>query len=168
MTRGKLKRSERALNTEEIEALLKRCLVGRVATTGSDDMPYITPLNYVYEPQTSRIYLHHSSEPGHLLDNLRHNNRVCFEADEPGVLFATGEFACNTGQVYQSVICFGRMSLLETVEEKKHVLWLFTEKYIDGLMPDRKYKSALQQVEGTAVLAIDIEIMTGKYCKAPS
>lgn len=167
MPRGKLRRTDRALDAEAIGAMLKKCLFGRVATVGSDGMPYITPLNYVYEPETSRIYFHHSSEPGHLLENLSHGDRVCFSVDEPGDFFASGEYACNTGQAYRSVVCFGRMSHIEDVNEKKRVLGLVAQKYIDELTPDRKYKHGWQELAITAILSMKIEEMTGKFCKAP-
>ena len=37
MKRGILRRSDRAMVSEAVETLLKKCLVGRVATVGSDD-----------------------------------------------------------------------------------------------------------------------------------
>jgi nitroimidazol reductase NimA-like FMN-containing flavoprotein (pyridoxamine 5'-phosphate oxidase superfamily) len=167
MTRGSLRRKDRALGKEEMEGVLNSCLVGRVATVGSDGMPYITPLNFVYDAGTQRICFHHSTEPGHLLENLAHSDRVCFEVDEPGAVFASGDYACNTGQAYRSVVCFGKMVFIEDVREKKDILALLAKKYIDDLTPDRTYKHGWEQLAVTAVLAMDIEMMTGKFCKAP-
>ena len=167
MILGNLRRSDRALGKEEIEAVLNSCLVGRVATVGSDGMPYITPLNYVYDPATARICFHHSTEPGHLLENLAYSDRVCFEADEPGAVFSSGDYACDTGQAYRSVVCFGKMVIIETPQEKKDILALLAKKYIDDLTPDRTYKHGWEQLAITAVMAMDIDIMTGKYCTAP-
>ena len=155
------------MGQEESEALLQRCLVGRMGTVGSDGMPYVTPLNYVYEPRAQRIYFHHSPKRGHLLTNLRHSNKVCFEVDEPGPVVATGDYACNTTQAYRSVICFGRMSAVENTEEKKRVVELLVRKYIDELMPDRMYDPELVQLDRIMVLAMDIEVMTGKHRELP-
>ena len=147
----------------ESEALLQQSLVGRIGTVGSDSMPYVTPLNYVYDPKARRIYFHHSPKAGHLLTNLRHNNKVCFEADKPGPVVASGNYACNTTQVYQSVICFGRTSAIEDAEEKERVLRLLMRKYVDEPTPDRMYNPQLLLLDETLVLAMDIEIMTGKH-----
>lgn len=167
MPQGKLRRTDRSLDAGAVEALLKKGLFGCLATVGSDGMPYITPLNHVYEPESASIYFHHSSEPGHLLENLNHSPRGCFAVNEPGRVFATGEYACNTGQSYQSVICFGRVSQIADANEKKRVLGLFAKKYIDQLTPDRKYRRGWQEIGSTAILAMKIEEMTGKHCKAP-
>ena len=168
MPRGKLWLMTRAMGMEGSEALLQRCLVGRVGTVGSDGMPYVIPMNYVYESQTRRIYFHHSpSGEGHFLTNLRDNDQVCFEVDEPGPLVATGDHACNTAQVYRSVICFGRMSTIEDVSEKKRVLDLLVQKYIDRHMPGRMYSPELVQLDQTLVLAMDIQMMTGKHRQSP-
>jgi nitroimidazol reductase NimA-like FMN-containing flavoprotein (pyridoxamine 5'-phosphate oxidase superfamily) len=155
------------MDQEQNKALLQRALVGRMGTVGSDDMPYITPLNYVYEPQTRRIYFHRSPKTGHLLTNLHHNNKVCFEVDEPHSVVATGDYACNTTQVYQSVICFGRTSAVEDTEEKERVLRLLMRKYVDEPTPERVYNPELLQLDNTMVLAMDIEIMTGKHREPP-
>ena len=168
MTLGRIRRPSLAMGQEESKALLQQCLVGRLGTVGSDGMPYITPVNYVYEPQTRRIYIHHSSKRGHLLTNLEYSNKVCFEVDEPGPIMATGDYACNTTQVYRSVICFGRMLTIEDAEEKKRILGLLVQKYVDQLMPDRVYKPELVELDRTMVLAMDIEVMTGKHRDPPT
>jgi len=168
MTLGKVRRRSLAMGKEESETLLQRCLVGRMATVGSDGKPYITPVNYVYEPRARRIYFHHSPKRGHLLTNLRHSNKVCFEVDEPGPVVATGDYACNTTQAYRSVICFGPMSAVENAEEKKRIIGLLVRKYIDELMPDRLYGPEIVQLDRIMVLAMEIEVMTGKQRKLPA
>ncbi len=169
MALGVVRLKDRAMSQEESQALLLRCLVGRVGTVGDDGMPYVTPVNYVYDPRARRIYLHHSpNKEGHLLANLRHSNKVCVEVDERGPVAATGDYACDTTQVYQSVICFGCMSAIDDPAEKRRVMGLLVRKYIDGLMPGRTYNPEMVELGRTMVLALEIEVMTGKQRKPPA
>jgi uncharacterized protein len=72
----------RALPTEEIEALLRTAIVGRIACCGhgatGDGRPYLVPLAYGYDGDA--VYAH--SGPGRKLDLMRAEPRVTFEVDE--------------------------------------------------------------------------------------
>ena len=71
----------RVLPDNQIEALLRTAIVGRIAccahgTTG-DGRPYLVPLAYGYDGKA--IYAH--SGPGRKLDFMRAEPRVTFEVD---------------------------------------------------------------------------------------
>jgi uncharacterized protein len=72
----------RELPTEEIEALLRTAIVGRIACCGhgatGDGRPYLVPLAYGYDGDA--VYAH--SGPGRKLDLMRAEPRVTFEVDE--------------------------------------------------------------------------------------
>ncbi len=72
----------RHLPAEEIEALLRTAIVGRIACCGhglaGDGRPYLVPLAYGYDGDA--IYAH--SGPGRKLDLMRAEPRVTFEVDE--------------------------------------------------------------------------------------
>jgi len=72
----------RALPREEIEALLRTAIVGRIACCGhgatGDGRPYLVPLAYGYDGDA--VYAH--SGPGRKLDLMRAEPRVTFEVDE--------------------------------------------------------------------------------------
>src|SRR3954471_16414750 len=72
----------RELPSEEIEALLRAAIVGRIACCGhgatGDGRPYLVPLAYGYDGDA--IYAH--SGPGRKLDLMRAEPRVTFEVDE--------------------------------------------------------------------------------------
>src|SRR3989304_8919929 len=112
MEAGELRRSDRAISEQDSVALLERALVGRIGTVDADGTPYVVPLNFVYEDQGRRIHLHLARQPGHLASNLEFSSKVCFEVDEPGPLFATGEGGRNTDQAYESAVCFGRAAVV--------------------------------------------------------
>lgn len=145
----------------ECAALLNRALVGRVATADGNGIPYVVPMNFVYEPADGRIFLH-CAVSGHLLDNLATNPRVCFEVDEPGSVIETGDAACDTSHVYKSVICFGRADVSVDGPDKQHALELFVRKYVDQLTPERRYDPDLRMIDTTVAITIQVEKMTGK------
>lgn len=162
MQGGKLRLSDRAMSEADTVALLERALVGRIGTVGADGTPYVVPLNFVYEHRRHRIHLHLAKQPGHLASNLRFSPKVCFEVDEPGPLIATGEAACETDQVYESVVCFGQARAVSKERERARVARLFLWKYLDQHMPDRSYKPALVLLSIVDFVTVDIEVMTGK------
>jgi nitroimidazol reductase NimA-like FMN-containing flavoprotein (pyridoxamine 5'-phosphate oxidase superfamily) len=71
----------RELPAEEIEALLRTAIVGRIACCGhgaaGDGRPYLVPLAYGYDG--AAVYAH--SGPGRKLDLMRAEPRVTFEVD---------------------------------------------------------------------------------------
>ena len=72
----------RELPAEEVEALLRTAIVGRIACCGhgaaGDGRPYLVPLAYGYDG--AAVYAH--SGPGRKLDLMRAEPRVTFEVDE--------------------------------------------------------------------------------------
>ena len=65
------------LSQDEIEALLRRCRVGRIGCC-IDDRPYVVPVNFAYDG--SAVYV--VSGPGRKIDAMRADPGVCFEVDE--------------------------------------------------------------------------------------
>jgi len=165
MPLGELRRKDRALGTTESEELLARALVGRLGTVGVDGMPYVVPMNFVYDPRERTVFFH-CARSGHRLENLASNPLACFEVDEPGALVASGPFPCDTGQVFKSVICFGRADLVTEPAERERVLRLFTVKYVDRLTPDRRYEPDMPSANSVAIIALHVERMTGKQRRA--
>jgi uncharacterized protein len=74
--------SYRSLDRHEMEALLTRNHVGRIAYSFHDDVN-IEPLHYVYADGV----LHARTSPGHKLRTLEHHRWVAFEVDEVDDLF---------------------------------------------------------------------------------
>ena len=161
MAVGKLRRSDRAMPEEATMALLRRALVGRIGTVDGDGMPYVVPLNFVYEQAARRIHLHFAKQPGHLASNLKFSSKVCFAVDEPGPLIATGETGCETSHVYESVICFGRAQVVSDERERERIARLFLGKYVDEHMPGRSYKPELAPLSIVDFATVEVDVMTG-------
>ena len=97
----------------EMERVLASTNIGRLATTGSDGYPYVTPVNFVFHE--GNIYFH-CAPAGEKLDNVLRDSRVCFEADVPLAYLDTnfkGEpFGCNAHQFYHCVIIRGEATVV--------------------------------------------------------
>ena len=157
----------RLMTDAESEKLLLESRAGRIATVCSDGLPYITPVNYAYEPSTQRVYIHHAAKGGRLLDNLKINSRVCFEADEPveAVNAQTGKHICDIDYAYRSVICYGSMSIAGN-EEKLKGLRLLGEKYAAAEIVRQSNEFEQHKLDRLVVLLIEIESVSGK-CREP-
>jgi uncharacterized protein len=136
--------------------LLDDCHVGRLGTNGLDGYPMVKPLNFAYAD--GKIYFH-SAREGEKIDDIKRDNRVCFEADLPIALVKAAENPCGAEYLYRSVIIKGRTVIVEDEAERLKGLNLLMDKYQPeggfGPFPDEKLKL-------TAVIRIDIEEITGK------
>ena len=139
-----------------IVELLNTCHIGRLGTISKDGYPMVKPLNFAYGDST--IYFHTARE-GEKIDDIRRDNRVCFEVDLPIALVRTGGSPCKAEYLYRSVIIRGRARIIEDESERRHALKSLMEKYQPeggyGEFPEEKLKM-------TGVVRIDIEEMTGK------
>jgi len=149
----------------------RRCLlegtVGHVGTVGADGMPYVTPMHYAYDPDSNRIYFHISSEKGHLLANLEHSPKACFEVEQVGELTVSGTEACSASQAYRSVVCFGEMRPVTDRREKERICWLLIDKYLRKARPDMADEVTLGSVESILGLEMEVQMMTGKERRVP-
>ena len=149
-----VRRKDRQMTDEtEIEALLERALVGRIATC-SDGEPYVVPLCFVCEG--GKVFFH-AARVGKKMDYLRANPRVCFEVDEwLGLIPA--HHGCAVSVRYRSVIAFGRYCEVTDEGERLRALELISHKYAGR--PNAPM--AQQHLDETLIGQITIESMTGK------
>ena len=148
------------MSTPEMKRVLESLPVGRlaVATKGG---PYVVPVNYLFFEDC--IYFH-SGLSGRKMEALRDDARVCFLVDEVGPQIIWDE-ACGIGQIYKSVVCFGRAEFLEASNEKKRILEKMIQKYVPSGYPVSPMEN--RNIDMTAVVKIVIESMTGKTSELP-
>lgn len=154
--RREVRRKDREMKTsQEMELLLERMPVGRLAVT-TEEGPYIVAVNYLFFEGS--IYFH-SGLVGRKMDALRADSRVCFLVDEvgPQVLWEQG---CMISQVYKSVVCFGKAEFVEGQVDKRSILERMVEKYVPSSYAFSPMKD--QNIKKTAVVRIVIESMSGK------
>ncbi len=136
--------------------LLHECHVGRLGTTGRDGYPMVKPLNFAYEG--GGIYFHTARE-GEKIEDIKRDNRVCFEVDLPIALIKSKGSPCRAEYLYRSVIIKGRAHIVEDESKRLACLKLLMRKY----QPEGGYGAfPAEKLKITGVVRIDIEEMIGK------
>lgn len=90
------------LSDEEIESLLKRQVIGRIACHAEGNI-YLVPTNYIYDGTS---IISHSAK-GKKIDMMRKNPEVCFEVEEIQSIFR-----------WQTVIAWGRFEEITDSQER--------------------------------------------------
>lgn len=144
----------------EIEEILAIAMVGRLGTC-AHGIPYIIPVNFTYDKETSGIFLHCANE-GRKLDNIRANRNVCFEVEDVKNIIVK-QPTCGSSVAYRSVIVFGSIEILTDREAKDKALQRLADKYAPQ-NPKVPFTEAM--LNRTNVLKIEIEKMTGKRSPA--
>jgi hypothetical protein len=116
-------------------------------------LPYVVPVCFGYQDRT--IYIH-GSFMGKKIDMIQKNPNVCCEFDI-NTKIMQAENACDWGVKYQSVIGFGKASLLKDRDEKRKALSIIMSQY-----SDRSFQFPEKKLDKTAVIKIEIATMTGK------
>ena len=148
-----MRRKNQQMNNEEGIAVLKRATSGVLAVSGDDGYPYAVPLSYVYNE--GKLYFHCAAE-GHKLEAVRRCDKVSFcVIDQDEVVpekYTT---------FYRSVIVFGRMHLVDDVEEMRRIAAMLAMKYSadfkDGI-PEEINSS----IRNMAILELTIDHITAK------
>lgn len=149
-----------ACDDEWTREFLQRAKIGHIATRW-DDQPFITPTTFWYDPERHEIYFH-SNIIGRIRANCERHEKVCFEACEIGKLLPSN-VAMGFSIQYESVIAFGRVRILEDVEEKRRALYGLIEKYFPGMIAGVHYRPITDaELECTSVYAIAIDCWSGK------
>jgi nitroimidazol reductase NimA-like FMN-containing flavoprotein (pyridoxamine 5'-phosphate oxidase superfamily) len=153
MMRAMRKANREIKDPKAVRAIMEEARVCRIGLS-DDGMPYIVPMNFGLGEDC--IYLHCAAE-GRKLDIIRRNDRVCFEMD----LFrevVLGQSPCGCSARYESVIGFGRASIVEEPGAKRTAL--------DRIMEHNGVKGAFiyqdDILEKTTVVRIAIESLTAK------
>jgi nitroimidazol reductase NimA-like FMN-containing flavoprotein (pyridoxamine 5'-phosphate oxidase superfamily) len=163
--RGQLRRADKVMSAAEAGEFLSQAFCGRTATVGADGYPYVVPNLFVWKD--AQVYLHTSKIPGHFLANVRHSDRVSFEADEPGEVFPYGPVECDTSVSYRSVVVFGRIRVIEDAAQKTAFYAAFMAKYAPADSWGRE-QGSFPRIAGTIVYAITPEFVTGKQGHLPN
>ena len=137
---------------DTIEAIIHSAPVCRIALS-DDGQPYVVPVSFGYADNA--LYFH-SAPRGRKLDILRKNPAVCCEFDVDTEIVPAAD-SCAWSVRYRSVIAFGRATVVEDGEEKKHALDVIVAHY--GGTPQAYPEATLRR---TAVVKVAIQRMTGK------
>jgi nitroimidazol reductase NimA-like FMN-containing flavoprotein (pyridoxamine 5'-phosphate oxidase superfamily) len=150
-----MRRFKQALSRQECESILANAYRGCLSVNGDDGYPYTIPVNFIYID--GHIYFH-SAVSGYKMDAICRDSKACFMVmDEP--VREENDWWFHV----RSVICFGRITVLDHAEERLAKLRQFGEKYFpEGYDIDAELK---QHAHHTVVLDFSIEHMSGKRVK---
>lgn len=147
-----IRRSDRAISTQEALTILKNAEYGVLSTVGDDGLPYGVPLSYVLIDQA--LYIH-SALDGRKLDNLTAQPAVSF-----CVVGATQVLPARFTTAFESVIVSAKASEVFS-DEKQQALVALIDKYSAEYMTE-----GLAYIEKanmkTRVIKLSIESITGK------
>lgn len=150
-----MRRFRQQLSQGECESILAKTYRGFLSVNGDMGYPYTVPMNFVYD--NGHIYFHSALE-GHKIDALRSSSHACFTViDEP--VKEENDWWFHV----KSVICFGKVSIIENEDERTARLRQLGEKYF----PEEYDLNADLIKNGPRVSVLDfrIEHVTGKKVK---
>lgn len=146
-----MRKKERALDREAAERILKQGEYGILSTTGADGTPYGVPVSYAWADGV--VYFHCARGVGHKVENLTHQNRVCFT-----VVGDTEVLPAKFSTRYESVIAFGTA---KPAADKLAGLRLLQEKYSPAF-PEEGRAYAQKSLSAVEVYEIAVEHLTAK------
>ena len=147
-----MRRFKQQLPEEECVEILQKAYRGFLSVIGDGGYPYSVPINFLYKE--GKLFFHCAVD-GHKLDAIRVDDKACFTViDEPQR--EPGDWWYHV----RSVICFGRVHVLEDDDEKDSRLRQLGAKYFpDGYDMEADMQRNAPRAQ---VLVFSIEHMTGK------
>lgn len=140
------------LTNEEVENILKTSPNGTLALYGENGYPYSVPVNFVYSD--GKIYFHGAAE-GYKLDCMKKDPHISFS-----VIGKDDIAKENFTTLFSSVIAFGTIRVIDTMEEKIPVLEAMVGKYSAEFMESGK--ELIRKGCGSVAYELTIDHMTGK------
>lgn len=122
-----MRRSEREVtDNEKINEIIKKCKICRIGFNDNGKV-YIVPMNFGFEEkQGKKLFYFHSAKEGRKIDLIKASPYVGFEADT-GYELIEGDTACSYSAAYQSVIGNGKITFMDSREDKARALNLIME-----------------------------------------
>lgn len=153
-----MRKSDREIkDIGDILSVLKKCEIARLGLSDKG-VPYVVPLHFAIEEQNGAIIVFfHCAGAGRKLDIMRENPMACFEADRVEKILRR-ELACNFTTAYESVIGFGKLSIIDDTKEKTHALSLIVKKL--GFVGEPSFSS--EALAATTVLRLPLDEVSGK------
>lgn len=148
-----MRRKRQQLPEEEGTSILRHATSGVLSLFDSNGYPYGVPLSYVYSG--NKLFFH-SAVCGHKIDAIRHTDKASF------TVISKDEVHPETFTTrFRSVICFGRVRIVEDADEKLAALRLIGERYNPG--KEQAIDDEIKKSEGhVSVIEMTIEHLTGK------
>lgn len=148
----KMRRIKQQLTEEQCIEILKNEPRGVLAVLGDEGYPYAVPLDFFY--RDGRLYFHSAVE-GHKVDALKACDKASFCVIDKGEQ-EEGDWALW----FNSVICFGRVRLVEDRDETEAIARDLGLKYYPT---EREVEDEIKRdIHRVLCLELTVEHMTGK------
>lgn len=149
-----MRRFKQQISEAECIRILKEQPRGVLSLIGDDGYPYGIPLDHWYCEEDGKLYFHGAKE-GHKIDAIASCDKVSYCVMDEGFR-KEGEWALNIN----SVIVFGRISLVTDPEKAKLICTKITRKFTD----DEEYLAHELEHAFPRVQCLELtpEHMTGK------
>lgn len=140
------------MEKKNIEAIIRKASVCRLGILYGDT-PYVVPLCFGYRDDT--LYFH-GSVKSRKYELIQNHPKVGFEFDILAETLSAPD-PCDWDMRYQSVVGFGKASMVEGIDEKRQALEIIAEQYEKG---NKTFQD--NKVRATAVFKVAIASMAGK------
>ena len=154
----RMRRHKQQLDEDVCKELLANERRGALGMHGEGGYPYVIPVNYLFDDSAgSPVIYFHSAVTGHKVDALSADPKVCF------TIWNKGDKDEADGRFYyvDSVICFGRASVVESRQELLDSARRFAMKYYEN---EEDVQVEMDKDLGRMILyRIDVEHMTSKH-----
>jgi len=149
-----MRRFKQQISEAECIRILKEQPRGVLSLIGDDGYPYGIPLDHWYCEDDGKLYFHGAKE-GHKIDAIASCDKVSYCVMDEGFR-KEGEWALNIN----SVIVFGRISLVTDLKKAKLICTNITRKFTD----DEEYLAHELEHAFPRVQCLELtpEHMTGK------
>ena len=148
-----MRRSKQRLPREVAVEILERNTSGVLALSGDEGYPYAVPMSYVYAE--GKIYFH-SAKNGHKIDAIQRNEKASFCVIDQDQIVPE-----KYTTFFRSVIVFGRLRLVEDMEEMRRIAAALAMKY-SAYFKEGIPKEINASIRNMAVLELTIDHITAK------
>lgn len=158
------RRDREITDKNQIEEILSSCKYLHLGLS-DNNIPYVIPMNYGFvkdsEHEQYILYLHCAHE-GKKLDIIKKNPKCCFTLERNVAPFE-GKVACQYGMVYESIIGYGDLHIIEDPTEKMAALnaLMHTQTGMDHFQFDERLVSIV------TVLRLNVSELTAKKRPLP-
>lgn len=148
-----MRRKRQQLSEQECLAILNNATAGTLALLGDGGYPYSLPISFAYSD--GKLFFH-SALTGHKIDAVRNCDKASFSVIQNDDV-KPKEYTTY----FRSVICFGRIRILDNDDDKMRVLRLLGNRYNPN--DDEALAAEIKKsFKAVCVIELDIEYMTGK------
>ena len=133
--------------------ILERNTSGVLALSGDEGYPYAVPMSYVYAD--GKIYFH-SAKNGHKIDAIQRNEKASFCVIDQDQIVPE-----KYTTFFRSAIVFGRLRLVEDMEEMRRIAAALAMKY-SADFKEGIPKEINASIRNMAVLELTIDHITAK------